>query len=114
MLPVYRINEIFNASRWLLDDERDFDEYFEELKAHYSEDELKNGYTIVSDKKGHGATRIKALPDLGRCTSDKEAMECAKKDGVKIIEDVTFVKHHRAFYLDTPENRTILKSLIQQ
>ena len=113
MLSKYRINEIFNASMFYLDDERDFEEYFEELKTRYSEDELKNGYTIISDNKGHGATRVKALPDLGRCTSDKDAMECAKKDGIKIIEDVTFVKHHRAFYLDTPENCTILKSLIQ-
>ena len=113
MLSEYRIKEIFDASRPYLDDERDFEEYFEELKTQYSEDELKNGYTIVSDDKGHGATRIKVLPDLGRCTSNKKAMECAKKDGIKIIEDVSFVKHHRAFYLDTPENRTILKSLIQ-
>lgn len=89
MLSKYRINEIFNASMSYLDDERDFEEYFEELKIRYSEDELENGYTIISDNKGHGATRIKALPDLGRCTSDKEAMECAKKDGIKIIEDVT-------------------------
>ena len=113
MLSEYRIKEIFDASMPYLNDERDFEEYFEEVKAQYSKDELENGYTIISDNKGHGAARIKALPELGRCTSDKEAMECAKKDGIKIIEDVTFVKHHRAFYLDSPEKRTILKTLIQ-
>ncbi len=113
MLAEYRIKEIFDASKPYLDDERDFEEYLEELKTQYSENELENGYTIISDNKGHGATRIKALPDLGRCTSDKEAMMCAKKDGIKIIEDIIFVKHHRAFYLDTPENRVILKPLIQ-
>lgn len=113
MISEHRINEIFETAKSHLDDERDFEEYFKELKSHYSDDELEKGYAIISDSKGHGASRIKAIPELGRCFSDKEAMICAKQDGIRIIEDVVFVKHHRAFYIDTPENRMILAPLVQ-
>ena len=113
MISEHRINEIFETAKSHLDDERDFEEYFKELKSHYSDDELEKGYAIISDSKGHGASRIKAIPELGRCFSDKEAMICAKQDGIRIIEDVVFVKHHRAFFIDTPENRMILAPLVQ-
>ncbi len=104
-----RIEQIYNANRYLLDDTRDFEELFDELKKEYTEEELEYGYTIISDKKGHGATRIKAISELGRCYTDEQAKDCAKKDGLKIIEDVSFTKHHRAFYIDNDKNRELLK-----
>ncbi len=112
MISDNRIKEIFNASKTILND-LNFEEYFTHLKCSYTDDELERGYAIISDHIGHGAKRIKAIPILGRCTTDIEAMKCAKQDGIKLIEDLVFNNNHSAFYIDTPENREILQPLIQ-
>ena len=43
--------------------------------------------------------------------SDDEAAEQAEKDGIKIIHDMEFDDENAAAYIDTPENRELLKNL---
>lgn len=42
---------------------------------------------------------------------DGEAAEQAEKDGIKIIHDMEFDDENSAAYIDTPENRGLLKDL---
>ena len=46
--------------------------------------------------------------------SDAEAAEQAEKDGIKIIHDIELPEEHQAAYIDTPENRKLLKDLVDQ
>ena len=43
--------------------------------------------------------------------SDNEAAEQTEKDGIKIIHDMEFDDENSAAYVDTPENRELLKDL---
>lgn len=83
----------------------------EAIEAGWSEEDAKRGYAIFTSDYGNGASHIERIDDMMVFDSDSEAAEQAEKDGIKIIHDMTFPDEHCASYIDTPENRELLKSL---
>ena len=74
------------------------------------EDEEK-GYAIFTSDYGNGAEHIQKIDFMNVFEDDAEAAEQAERDGIKIIHDMKFDDENSAAYIDTPENRELLKDL---
>lgn len=81
------------------------------IEFGWSKKEAETGYGIFTSDYGNGATHIEKIDVMGTFESDDEAAEQAEKDGVKIIRDLELPEGHQANYIDTPENRELLKTL---
>lgn len=77
----------------------------------WSLEDARRGYSIFTSDFGNGASHIERIDEMGVFESDDEAAEQAERDGIKIIRDMLFSEEHRANYIDTPENRELLKEL---
>lgn len=82
----------------------------EAMDLGWSEEDAKRGYGVFSSPDvGNGATHIERIDEMDVFESDDDAAIQAEKDGFKIIRDINFPMHAYANYLDTPENRELLK-----
>ena len=84
----------------------------EAMEDGWTREDAERGYGIFTSDYGNGATHIQRLDDMMVFESDEEAAEQAEKDGIKIIHDMEFDDENSAAYLDTPENRELLKDLV--
>lgn len=85
----------------------------EAIKEGWAEEDARKGYSIFTSDYGNGATHIEKIDDMDAFESDDEAAEQAERDGIKIIHDLELPEEHRAAYIDTPENRELLKDLVE-
>ena len=83
----------------------------EAVKDGFLEEDARRGYSIFTSDYGNGATHIERIDIMEVFESDAEAAEQAEKDGIKIIHDIELPEEHIAAYIDTPENRELLKEL---
>lgn len=83
----------------------------EAIKNGFSIEDAERGYGIFTSDYGNGAEHIERLDCMMAFESDGEAAEQAEKDGIKIIHDMEFDDENSAAYIDTPENRGLLKDL---
>lgn len=86
----------------------------EAIKDGFSEEDANRGYGVFTSDYGNGATHIERIDIMEVFESDAEAAEQAEKDGIKIIHDIELPEEHQAAYIDTPENRKLLKDLVDQ
>lgn len=86
----------------------------EAMEAGWSEEDARHGYAIFSSDFGNGATHIERIDEMDVFDSDDEAAMQAEKDGIKIIRDLKFQSGHVANYIDTPENRELLKEFVEE
>lgn len=77
----------------------------------WTREDAEHGYAIFSYDYGNGATHIQKLDCMDVFENDEEAAEQAEKDGIKLIHDMKFDDENTAAYIDTPENRELLKDL---
>lgn len=82
------------------------------IKDGWSREDAERGYGIFTSDYGNGAEHIERLDCMMAFKSDGEAAEQAEKDGIKIIHDMEFDDENSAAYIDTPENRKLLASLV--
>lgn len=78
----------------------------------WSEEDARHGYAIFTSNFGNGAEHIERIDMMEVFESDAEAAEQAEKDGIALIHDMKFKDEDFAYYIDTPENREILKGLV--
>lgn len=83
------------------------------IENGWNEEDARRGYAICVSDYGNGAEHIEKIDIMDVFEDDEEAAEQAEKDGIKIIHDIELPEEHRAAYIDTPENRELLKSLIE-
>ena len=83
----------------------------EAVKNGFSREDAEKGYGIFTSDYGNGAEYIERLDCMMAFESDGKAAEQAEKDGIKIIHDMEFDDENSAAYIDTPENRKLLKNL---
>lgn len=81
------------------------------LDEGYSLVEAQRGYVVATSDYGNGATHIEKIDCMDAFGDDEEAARQAEKDGYKIIKDISLPQDEQAAYLDTPQNRELLKSL---
>lgn len=86
----------------------------EAIKEGFTEEDANRGYGVFTSDYGNGATHIERIDIMEVFESDAEAAEQAEKDGIKIIHDIELPEEHIAAYIDTPENRELLKDLVEQ
>lgn len=84
----------------------------EAIKNGFSREDAEKGYGIFTSDYGNGAEHIQRLDCMMIFATDGEAAEQAEKDGIKIIHDMEFDDENSAAYIDTPENRKLLASLV--
>ena len=77
----------------------------------WTREDAERGYAIFTSDYGNGATHIQKLDDMDVFEDDEEAAKQAEKDGIKLIQDMKFDEENTAAYIDTPENRELLKDL---
>lgn len=77
----------------------------------WTREDAERGYAIFTSDYGNGATHIQKLDDMDVFEDDEEAAKQAEKDGIKLIHDMKFDDENTAAYIDTPENRELLKDL---
>lgn len=82
------------------------------IENGFSREDAEKGYGVFTSDYGNGATHIERLDCMMVFNSDEEASEQAEKDGIKIIHDMEFDDENSAYYIDTPENRKLLKDLV--
>ena len=87
----------------------------------YTFEQINKGYIEVKDTNIlNGATHIKAITDieeLKKFNTDQEVVEYLKsKKSIKFIEDLPdcLSENDKQYFLDTPENKSLIKSAIQQ
>lgn len=83
------------------------------IKNGWNKEDARRGYAICMSDYGNGAEHIEKIDIMDVFEDDEEAAEQAEKDGIKIIHDIELPEEHQAAYIDTPENRELLKSLIE-
>lgn len=83
------------------------------IENGWNEEDARRGYVICVSDYGNGAEHIEKIDIMDIFEDDEEAAEQAEKDGIKIIHDIELPEEHQAAYIDTPENRELLKSLIK-
>lgn len=83
------------------------------LDSGWSEVDARRGYGIFTADFGNGVEHIELINEMEAFNSDEEAAEQAEKDGIKIIRNLEFLDGHEGFYIDTPENREKLISVIK-
>ena len=83
----------------------------EAMKNGFTREDAERGYGVFTSDYGNGAKHIERLDCMMIFDSDAEAAEQAEKDGIKIIHDMEFDDENSAAYIDTPENRELLKNL---
>lgn len=86
----------------------------EAIKEGFTEEDANRGYGVFTSDYGNGATHIERIDIMEVFESDAEAAEQAEKDEIKIIHDIKLPEEHQAAYIDTPENRKLLKDLVDQ
>lgn len=85
------------------------------LEDGWTQEEAEKGYIIATSKDcGNGATHIERIDCMEVFDGDFEASKQAELNGIKIIRDMKFKKEHIAAYIDTPENRELLKDCIEE
>lgn len=84
----------------------------EAIKNGFSREDAERGYGIFTSDYGNGAEHIERLDCMMVFESDGEAAKQAEKDGIRIIHDMEFDDENSAAYIDTPENRKLLASLV--
>ena len=77
----------------------------------WTREDAERGYAIFTSDYGNGAEHIQKLDDMDVFEDDEEAAKQAEKDGIKLIHDMKFDGENTADYIDTPENRELLKDL---
>jgi len=77
----------------------------------WHEEDVRRGYAVFSADYMSGAFHIEQLDCINAYESDSEAAIQAEKDGIKIIHDLPIDKddYDFAYFLDTPENREIIR-----
>ena len=83
----------------------------EAMENGFTREDAERGYGVFTSDYGNGAEHIQRLDFMMIFDSDNEAAEQAEKDGIKIIHDMEFDDENSAAYIDTPENRELLKEL---
>ena len=84
------------------------------LEGGWCEADAHRGYSIFTSDFGNGALHIERIDEMDVFDSDDEAAMQAEKDGIKIIRDLKFQSGHVANYIDTPENRELLKEFVEE
>lgn len=84
------------------------------VDAGWSEEDAHRGYSVFISDFGNGATHIERIDEMDVFDSDDEAAMQAEKDGIKIIRDLKFQSGHVANYIDTPENRELLREFVEE
>lgn len=82
------------------------------LEGGWCEADAHRGYSVFTSDFGNGALHIERIDEMGVFESDDDAAEQAERDGIRIIKDMKFSEGHCANYIDTPENRELLKDLV--
>ena len=77
----------------------------------WTREDAERGYAIFTSDYGNGAEHIQKLDYMDVFEDDEEAAKQAEKDGIKLIHDMKFDDESTAAYIDTPENRELLKDL---
>lgn len=85
----------------------------EAIEDGWREEDARRGYGIFTSDYGNGATHIERIDMMMAFDSDSEAAEKAENDGIKIIHDIELPEEHKAYYIDTPNNRKLLASIIK-
>lgn len=83
----------------------------EAMENGFTREDAERGYGVFTSDYGNGAEHIQRLDCMMIFDSDDEAAKQAEKDGIKIIHDMEFDDENAAAYIDTPENRELLKNL---
>ena len=88
------------------------DEYIEKIFDRFSEEEIKDGYTIYWNAgEVPGALSVGIIPELNDDkAADCEAADYYEEDQGKIIRDIPTDK----YYIDTPENRKLVEDYVNQ
>lgn len=73
--------------------------------------DAERGFYISISDYGNGATHIQRIDVMDVFASDWEAAAQAESYGIKIIRDMLLPEEHIAPYIDTPDNRFLLKPL---
>ena len=81
------------------------------MESGWNEADARRGYAIFTNEFGNGAEHIERIHEMGAFESDEEAAMQAEKDGVLLIHDMEFDECDFQYYIDTPENRELLKKL---
>jgi len=84
----------------------------EAIEAGWDETDARRGYAIFISEFGNGAEHIERIDEMGVFDSDEEAAMQAEKDGIALIHDMKFEGCDFQYYIDTPENRELLKDLV--
>ena len=83
----------------------------EAMENGFTREDAEGGYGIFTSDYGNGVEHIQSLDCMNVFEDDAEAAEQAERDGIKIIHDMEFDDENSAAYIDTPENRELLKDL---
>ena len=83
----------------------------EAMENGFTREDAEKGYAIFTSDYGNGAEHIQKIDSMDVFEDDNEAAEQAERDGIKIIHDMEFDDENSAAYIDTPENRELLKVL---
>ena len=82
------------------------------IEDGWAREDAEKGYAIFTSHYGNGAEHIQKIDFMNVFEDDAEAAEQAERDGIKIIHDMKFDDKNSAAYIDTPENRELLKDLV--
>lgn len=81
------------------------------IEDGWAREDAEKGYAIFTSDYGNCAEHIQKIDFMNVFEDDAEAAEQAERDGIKIIHDMEFDDENSAAYIDTPENRELLKDL---
>ena len=81
------------------------------MKSGWNEIDARRGYAIFTNEFGNGAEHIERIDEMNVFESDEEAAVQAEKDEILLIHDMEFDDCDFQYYIDTPENRELLKEL---
>ena len=81
------------------------------IEDGWAREDAEKGYAILTSDYGNGAEHIQKIDFMNVFEDDAEAAEQAERDGIKIIHDMKSDDENSAAYIDTPENRELLKDL---
>lgn len=81
------------------------------IEDGWAREDAEKGYAIFTSDYGNGVEHIQKIDFMNVFEDDAEAAEQAERDGIKIIHDMEFDDENSAAYIDTSENRELLKDL---
>ncbi len=102
-------------------DKEEWLEWLEDIMDELQAEDVENGFYIMQAESADAPhlaleiRRIDVIADLGICgipVTNEEAGERAQRVGVRLINDLPGVEPYR--FVDTPENRKLVREFYQQ